>query len=74
MELNEATGITGALKQANVEKAKVEVHLTSGKSFAGLVQAIGDHHVVMTELSGKEFFGAVVRLGDIAAVETRLRK
>jgi len=52
---------------------RVELTLKNGKSYAGKLGAVGDHAVVVTEITGREFFDAYVVLDDISAVEVRAR-
>ena len=62
----------------NLEKLKaagkaVELVLKNGKSYGGKLASVGDHAVVVTEISGREFYDALVVIDEIAAVEMRVR-
>ena len=52
---------------------RVGVVLTTGPELTGVVTAVGDHVVHLSELSGREFFDAVVSLDRISAVVIRAR-
>lgn len=52
---------------------RVELVLKNGKSYRGLLGAVGDHSVVVREIEGREFFDALVVIDEIAAVEVRVR-
>ena len=52
---------------------RVSVVLTTGPELTGVVTAVGDHVVHLSELSGREFFDAVVSLDRISAVVIRAR-
>jgi hypothetical protein len=52
---------------------RVLVTLSSGKSLAGTVKAVGDHLLHLEKLEGKEFFDALILIQDIEAIETRIR-
>lgn len=52
---------------------RVGLVLTSGPELAGVVTAVGDHVVHLSELTGREFFDAVVSLDRISAVVIRVR-
>jgi hypothetical protein len=54
-------------------KKPVTVVLKGGHSYSGKVGQVGDHHVLLSELSGKEFFDALVAIDEIAAIEVRVR-
>lgn len=73
MIFNPAHSFADALKQAKAEKSKVTVHLRGNATFSGNVGEVGDHHVVIAELSGKEFFDAMIRIDQITAIEARVR-
>ena len=45
----------------------------SGKSYRGKLAAVGDHAVVVSEITGREFFDALIVLEEITAVEVRAR-
>ncbi len=61
------------LERAQAQKATVALHLRSGTILTGQVGSVGDHHVVLTQLTGKEFYDAQILIEDISAVEARAR-
>ena len=52
---------------------RVGLVLATGPELTGMVTAVGDHVVHISELSGREFFDAVVPLDRISAVVIRAR-
>lgn len=52
----------------------VTLHLASGESLSGKVEAVGPEAVHLGALTGKEYFDALVRLDGIVAIEVRMRK
>jgi hypothetical protein len=42
--------------------AEVELTLANGKSYRGKLGSVGDHSVIVSELSGKEFYDALIKL------------
>jgi hypothetical protein len=52
---------------------RVGLVLTTGPELSGVVIAVGDHVVHLSELTGREFFDAVVSLDRISAVVIRAR-
>ena len=52
---------------------RVALVLTTGPELSGVVTAVGDHVVHLTELTGRELFDAVVSLDRISAVVIRVR-
>ena len=52
---------------------RVALVLTTGPELSGVVTAVGDHVVHLSELAGREFFDAVVSLDRISAVVIRAR-
>ena len=52
---------------------RVGLVLATGPELAGVVTAVGDHVVHLSELTGREFFDAVVSLDRISAVVIRVR-
>lgn len=52
---------------------KVYVTLDSGKTFAGVVKAVGNHFIHLEKLDGKDFFDALIRIEDIGAIDARFR-
>jgi hypothetical protein len=53
---------------------RVELVLKNGKSYRGLLGAVGEHAVVVSEIEGREFFDALVLIDEIAALEVRVRE
>ena len=53
---------------------QVSVTLNSGKTFVGLVKAVGSHLVHLEKLDGKEYYDALIKMEDIGAIDTRFRK
>lgn len=54
--------------------ARVSVHMRSGETFGGKVAGVGDHHVLLAELTDRDFYDAVIRIKDISAIEVRARE
>jgi hypothetical protein len=52
---------------------RVYVTIGSGKTFSGLVKAVGNHLVHLEKLDEKEFFDALIRIEDISAIDTKFR-
>lgn len=52
---------------------KVEVVLTSGKTFTGIVKEVGTHLVHLEKLEGKEYFDALIVIENISALDSRFR-
>ncbi|MFC1885007.1 DUF6897 domain-containing protein [Thermodesulfobacteriota bacterium] len=50
------------------------VHLKSGKSFQGLVKAIGNNMLHLEKLTGKDFYDALIRIDEISAIEAKFRE
>ena len=71
MEFNAEFGIHESLSQAHAAKAKLQLHLRSGQSFGGYVGSLGQHTVLLTQLTGREFFDALIRVDEIAVIEAR---
>jgi small nuclear ribonucleoprotein (snRNP)-like protein len=51
----------------------VYISLDSGKTYSGLVKAVGDHLVHVEKLEGKEYFDALISIESIRAIDTRFR-
>jgi hypothetical protein len=51
----------------------VYISLDSGKTYTGLIKAVGDHLVHVEKLEGKEYFDALVSIESIRAIDTRFR-
>jgi hypothetical protein len=51
----------------------VYISLDSGKTYTGLVKAVGDHLVHIERLEGKEYFDALISIESIRAIDTRFR-
>jgi hypothetical protein len=63
---------------ANLEKVQTSgkpatLMLKNGQSVSGKLAAVGEHAVIVTEISGREFSDSLVVLEEIAAVEVRVR-
>jgi len=69
---NTATSIRDNLKI--FAGKRVQIHLRSGKSLAGVVKKVSDHLIHLEKLDGREFFDALIRIEDISAFDTRFRK
>ena len=52
---------------------RVYVTVGSGKTFAGLVKAVGTHLVHLEKLDEKDFFDALIRIEEISAIDTKFR-
>lgn len=73
LQLSAKQNVADALNRARNAKARVTVVLRSGQSYTGFVGELGDHHVLISELTGKEFYDALVTLDAIEALEVRAR-
>ena len=51
----------------------VYISLDSGKTFTGIVKAVGDHLVHVEKLEGKEYFDALISIESIRGIDTRFR-
>jgi small nuclear ribonucleoprotein (snRNP)-like protein len=51
----------------------VYISLDSGKTYTGIVKAVGDHLVHVEKLEGKEYFDALISIQNIRAIDTRFR-
>lgn len=71
MQLDANTGIKDTLQQAMDLPAHVSVHMRNGETLGGKVASLGDHHVVLAELTNREFYDAMIRIEDISAIEVR---
>jgi len=72
--LNARLGIADNLRALAAAKKAVTVVLKGGeKSYTAKIGEVGDHYVLLSELSGKEFYDALVALDEIAALEVRAR-
>lgn len=73
----EASGFNVNAAMADNLKAlvgkRVTVTLDSGKTFTGIVKAVGERLLHLEKLEGKEFFDALINLESIRAVDTRVR-
>jgi small nuclear ribonucleoprotein (snRNP)-like protein len=52
----------------------VYISLDSGKTYTGIVKAVGDHLVHVEKLEGKEYFDALISIESIRAIDTRFRE
>lgn len=73
MELNANTSFKDTLQQTTDAPARVSVHMRSGQTFSGKGAGVGDHHVLIAELTEREFYDALIRIEDISAIEVRAR-
>ena len=71
--LNAAIGMRDNLRVFAEAKKPVTVVLKGGQTYTARIGAVGDHQVVLSELSGKEFYDALVQIDEIAAIEVRAR-
>lgn len=71
--LNASSSITDNLRALHEAKKAVTVVLKGGTTYTARIGQIGDHHVLLSELSGKEFYDALVSIDEIAAIEVRAR-
>jgi sRNA-binding regulator protein Hfq len=55
------------------EKKQVEISLSSGKSFTGIIQVVGDHCVSLKQVGQRSFFDAIFGIEDIVALEVKVR-
>ena len=73
MELDPAISFQHTLARAKEADKSVALLLRNGSNLAGRVGAVGDHYVVLTELTGREFYDAQILIEDISAIEVRVR-
>lgn len=73
VQFNATHSFANILKQAMTRKARIILHLRSGKTLGGRVAGVGANHVVLKGLARREFYDAIVRLNEIAAIEARAR-
>ena len=73
MKFNATFSMRDVLKQAQTEEAQVGIYLRNGALLSGIVAGVGDHLVVLGQLTEKEFYDALIRMEDISAVEARVR-
>lgn len=53
---------------------EVVVHLNSGKTLQGYVEAAGTHLLHLEKLAGgRDYYDALIRIQDISAIEARAR-
>ncbi len=53
---------------------EVVVHLNSGKTLQGNVEAVGTHLLHLEKLAGgRDYYDALIRIQDISAIEARAR-
>ncbi|MCA9519466.1 MAG: hypothetical protein KC609_00770 [Myxococcales bacterium] len=74
-ELNANLDLGESLRGLVGHTKSVELYLRGGHALKGLVTAVGDHTLVLSQLAGREYFDAVVRLDSIIAfsLQTRFR-
>jgi hypothetical protein len=71
--LNASSSMADNLRSLLAAKKPVTIVLQGGNSYSGRIGQVGDHYVLLSELSGKEFFDALVAIDEIAAIEVRVR-
>lgn len=52
----------------------ITVHLSSGETMSGKVEAVSGELLHLSQLTGKEYYDALVRFDAIVAVEARARQ
>jgi len=73
--LNARVSMADNLRALSAAKKPVTVVLRgSEKAYTAKIGEVGDHYVLLAELSGKEFYDALVAIDEIAAVEVRARE
>jgi len=73
--LNARVSMADNLRALSAAKKPVTVVLKGGeKAYTARIGEVGDHYVLLAELSGKEFYDALVAIDEIAAVEVRARE
>ena len=73
--LNARVSMADNLRALSAAKKPVTVVLRGGeKAYTAKIGEVGDHYVLLAELSGKEFYDALVAIDEIAAVEVRARE
>lgn len=73
VQFQAAHSFANILKQAMTRKARITLHLRSGKALGGRVSGVGANHVVLKGLTRRSFYDAMVRIDEIAAIEARAR-
>lgn len=68
MPLDPANNWKEAIEKLKADNKSVEVHLKSGASFKGKIDAISDHSVLLTELANQSLNDALVRFEFIEAL------
>ena len=53
---------------------KVSITVDSGRTFSGILKAVGDHLVHLEKLDGKEYYDALIPIDRISALEARFRE
>ncbi len=51
----------------------IYVNLKSGKTYQGVLKAVGDHFIHLEKISERNFFDALIRIDDINAIEAQFR-
>ncbi len=72
-EFNVAVGWSEILNGAKNANKTVVVNLKTGPAYKGKVKDVGDHSIVLTELSENTFSDVIFRIDDIVSVEARIR-
>ena len=71
--LNASSTVADNLRALHEAKKPVTLVLKGGQTYAAKIGQLGDHYVVLSELSGKEFYDALIAIDEIAAIEVRAR-
>lgn len=64
---------TLAANLADLSGKSVTIHLRSGETLSGVVQAANAERLHLSKLTGKDFFDALVSIEAIDAIEARAR-
>ena len=70
---SESQTLGANLKKVQASGKPATLMLKNGQSLSGKLAAVGDHAVIVTEISGREFSDALVVLEEIVSVEVRVR-
>jgi hypothetical protein len=71
--LNASASMADNLRTVLAAKKSLTVVLKGGHTYSARIGQVGDHYVLLSELSGKEFFDALVAIDEIAALVVRAR-
>lgn len=53
---------------------KINVSLSSGKTFSGVLKEVGPHLLHMEKMAGKEYFDAIIRIDTVQAFDSQFRE